>query len=444
MAHSTRSSEESHAASDGAVNAISGGVPSRSRPAVALGIFLLGRLLLWFRWLASDRGPGDVQYYFTSTQSLPMQGVTTTLVEYPAPVVWLLGTPQILAPGDPAKYLAVFVAMMLAADAAFTWALWRHTPRPLLAITVWSGFLVSMGTIVYLRFDVITAALVGVALLLLRHRPGLAGALVAVGAALKLWPAAVLLPMLAMPKRLRQAAGFAAAGGGLACLSLVLTGWERTASALTWQSDRGLQIESVWATPLMLARINGGDQEIVMSQYKAFEVAGSGVDQWMAWSSLAAVAGTIIIAALLVKGLTAAKHAAGAGIPSIDRLQWVALAVSAMTAVVIITNKTLSPQYLVWLAAPVVVAIALDARPGRRWTNTGLLLTLGLLTQLVYPIWYPSLWGGGAAEPETVRVTIALTARNATLLVTGCALVAEAWFGTTFPARYAGSRTSRR
>ena len=45
-----------------------------------------------------------------------------------------------------------------------------------------------------------------------------------------------------------------ALAAGLAVTALLTGGWTRLISPLRWQSDRGLQIESLWATPLMLIR----------------------------------------------------------------------------------------------------------------------------------------------------------------------------------------------
>lgn len=417
--------------------------PRWRRPALALALVAIGRILMWWRWAVSDRLPSDVAYYFTKTQELPTAGIDQTLIEYPVPVVWLLGLPQLLAPGDQELYLTVFVVIMVLADLWFCWLLWSRTERPLLAIGVWSAFLFSMGTIVYLRFDMIPAVLVGAALLLVKDRPGVSGALVAIGAAIKLWPAAVLLPLLAIRPRSRQLGGFLLAGGGLAVLSLLLTGWERTASALTWQSDRGLQIESVWASPLLVARLHGGDAEVIMSHYNAFEVSGTGVEQWMAWSTIATLAGGLAIAAITIRGLAQLRAPeAGTERPA-AQLQWLAVAVTAMIAVVIVTNKTLSPQYLLWLGAPLVVAVAADPNRLRRWLWAAGLLVLGTLTQLVYPVWYDALWGGTGVAADTARVTWTLAIRNVLLVGAMVLLLWQAWFHPTFRADGVAERAER-
>ena len=66
-------------------------------------------------------------------------------------------------------------------------------------------------------------------------------------------------------------------------VSLLWAGWDRLVSPLGWQSGRGLQVESVWASIPMLARALGlGDYAVTISRFQAFEIYGSGVAVWTA------------------------------------------------------------------------------------------------------------------------------------------------------------------
>ena len=79
-------------------------------------------------------------------------------------------------------------------------------------------------------------------------------------------------------------------GFGLAAVSLLAGGMTRLFSPLTWQSDRGLQIESVWSIPLMVARAVRPDVWIVeTSPYQAYEIFGPGVGFWVGVSNVATV-----------------------------------------------------------------------------------------------------------------------------------------------------------
>ena len=57
-------------------------------------------------------------------------------------------------------------------------------------------------------------------------------------------------------------------------------GWTRSISPVTWQSDRGLQIESIVATVPMIrhAFISPDLFHTELSQYNAWEIFGPGVD----------------------------------------------------------------------------------------------------------------------------------------------------------------------
>ena len=199
---------------------------------------------------------GDVFYYHRKINALFTVGLDRTLFEYPTPVVWILWLPYGASFGNRVGYLVAFVMLMLVLDALFTYALWRATGRRhTTAIDFWLIFVPLIGPLSYLRFDMLPAVLAGGALLAARRKPWVTGALTGLGAAIKLWPALLIGAFLSY-RADRRPAGitFVIVGFGLALISLIFGGWTRLVSPLTWQSDRGLQIESIWATPLMLAR----------------------------------------------------------------------------------------------------------------------------------------------------------------------------------------------
>jgi hypothetical protein len=355
---------------------------------------------------------GDVYYYHRKLSALFDVGLAQTLNEYPTPVVWILLLPY-AAGGSRVGYFVAFLAFMLLLDAAFTYALYRsagHQHNH--AVDFWLLFVFLIGALSFLRFDLLPAVLAGGALLATRRRPWVTGALTGLGAAVKLWPA-LLIPSFMAYRPHRRAAGlaFVVVGFGLAGVSLLAGGWTRLLSPLTWQSDRGLQIESIWATPLMVARaIRPDGWNVAMSPYQANEIFGPGVGLWVLASNLATVLGLGVVAVLIICAFRAIDPTPVA----------VGFLILTTVAVMIVTNKTLSPQYLLWLGGPAAALLLLrdrataDERPAIRRSAYALLL-LAMLTHLVYPLLYYSLLGV-KGYPMVILATVVTTARNLALL----------------------------
>ena len=288
---------------------------------------------------------GDVYYYHRKLRALFEVGLGQTLNEYPTPVVWILLLPYGATGGSRVGYLVAFMIFMLLLDAAFTYALYRSGGRRHgRAVDFWLLFVFLIGALSYLRFDMLPAVLAGGALLAARRRPWVTGALTGLGAAIKLWPA-LLIPAFLSYRRDRKPAGlaFLGVGVGLALISLLTGGWSRLFSPLTWQSDRGLQIESIWATPLMVARaVRPAGWTVDNSKYQAYEIVGPGVPAWLVVSNVATVLGLLVFVVLFVRAFRA-----GGSTPVA-----VGFLVVATVAIMIMTNKTFSPQYLLWLGGP--------------------------------------------------------------------------------------------
>jgi hypothetical protein len=392
---------------------------------VVTRLLMLGILALFEAFIV-----GDVFYYQRKIAALFEVGLPGTLVEYPTPVVWILTLPYGLSLGNARGYLVVFMIFMLALDAAFTYAVWRSGGRRHdVAVDFWIAFVFLVGPLSYERFDMIPAVLAGGALLAARTRPWVAGALTGLGAAIKLWPA-LLIPALLADKERRKptAIGFVVVGFGLALISLVTGGVQRLFSPLTWQSGRGLQIESIWASPLMLLRmVDPGRWVVDISKYQAYEIFGAGVGLWQTVSNVATVVGLVVIVLLWVRAFRMRG-----GVTPVA----VALVVLATVAVVIITNKTLSPQYLLWIGGPIAALLLLrdsTATPDlRRWIiRIGVAaLVLAGLTQLVYPLLYDGYLGMTSAA-GMVAATLVTSLRNLCLLVFTVLSLLLAWRATS-------------
>jgi len=396
----------------------------RSGRTLAIAWVLTRLLSLAILALAERFVIGDVLYYHLKIRKLFDVGLERTLNEYPTPVTWILWLPYGVTGGSQVGYLVAFIAFMLALDAAFTVALFRSSGRRhTRAADFWLVFVLLIGPLSYLRFDILPAVLAGGALLAARRRPWLTGALTGLGAAVKLWPALLIGSFLAHRSARKPTAwGFVAVGFGLALVSLLTGGWSRLVSPLTWQSDRGLQIESVWATPVMLARaVSPSGWLVELSKYQAYEVFGPGVAPLLILSTVATVLGLVAIVAIFVR---ASRNPAPSAVA-------VGLAILATVAIMTITNKTLSPQYLLWLGGPMAALLLLrrdeDPADQRRLGRLAAeLLALALLTHLVYPVCYDGFIGR-QGWPMLVVATLVTALRNVFLVVFAVQVCRLAW-----------------
>lgn len=375
-------------------------LPSRFSPlvpALALGVlFIVTRVITYLMWRHPDAHfvANDVSYYGAHLWQMLEQG-ETVMTEYPMPAVWILQAIYTIG-GGWQTWFPWFAGTMLVLDALVAMSLFRA--RRVGPAVFWILFTAANGAIVWFRFDLIPAAFVAWACVWLATRPRLAGAMVGLGAAVKLWPALLIFPMLA-PRPVpgthawRRLTGFVVAGVGLGILSLIAVGWSRSASPLTWQSERGLQIESVPATPLMFLRTFTSDPgwPVALSEFNAIELLqptaqqpdiGAGVHFMLAVSSVLTV-GSFLLTAVLTWRLMRAHRRES---PQLSEA--VLLAVLAIVLATIVANKTLSPQYILWLGGP-VAALLLHPRSPWLVRPTRLLavamVALGALTQYTYP-----------------------------------------------------------
>jgi Glycosyltransferase family 87 len=394
-------------------------------PRTIVIVWISTRLLILVILTAFERFvTGDVFYYHRKINALFTTGLDRTLYEYPTPVVWILWLPYGASFGIRVGYLVAFIVLMLALDAVFCYTLWRSTGRRHdSTIDFWLIFAPLIGPLSYLRFDMLPAVLAGGALLATRRKPWVTGALTGLGAAIKLWPALLIGAFMSYkPDRRAACLAFIVVGFGLALISLIFGGWSRLMSPLIWQSDRGLQIESIWATPLMVGRAVMPDHWIIdMSQYQAYEVFGPGAETWVTISNVATLLGLAMIILLTVRAF---RHDGSTPVA-------IGFVVLATVAIMIITNKTLSPQYLLWLGGPMATLLVFrqHARPeeDRAIRRVAVqLLILALLTQLVYPVLYPG-YLGRHGHAMIIISTVVTTIRNVALVVFTVEVCRMAW-----------------
>lgn len=384
-------------------------VSSNGRPAI--GRFLGHPVTLWIAFLVvhlilgqlalttGDVPLGDVtsvykQWALQAEHGGPIVGIQTPWV-YP-----LLALVPILAPlaaGD-RWYAGGWLTMVLLFDAvAFAVVIFRRTPRRIAAAWWWLVFLLLLGPIAVSRLDTVTASIAIVAVLVLAARPRLATVLLTVATWVKVWPAAILAAMVvAMRCRWRILGTAVVTSVGIVAVGLVVGGGPNMLSFISAQADRGLQIEAPISTPWMWAaglHLPGSfiyfDRNLV-----TFQVTGDGINTAVALMTPLLVLATL---AVLLIGLRAVN-----GGRSMTRVL-PALSLALVTTTIAL-NKVGSPQYLVWLAAPVIAGLVCQGRAFR--TPAILVAVTAGLTQVFYPVLYDVL-----LNADLVLIAV-LTIRN--------------------------------
>lgn len=277
-----------------------------------------------------------------------------------------------------------------------------------LAAWWWLGFLLLIGPVSVGRIDIFTVDLVIMGLLLARNRPATAGVLLALATWVKVWPAAIIAGVvIAVRRRMRVAVAAAITLVGVAAGALAFGAGANVFSFVSQQTGRGLQVEApVSAIWMWLAY--AGDRSRVYYDHEilTFQVTGPGSDvaaELMTPLLVVAVAAVLLLAVWVVRSGAAAT----AVLPP--------LALALVTALIVF-NKVGSPQFMVWLSAPIILGIVTQGR--RFFAPAMIAFVMGGLTQVIYPIAYDWVLG---LDPVMLSV---LTLRNLlTVALFGYALV---------------------
>ncbi len=360
--------------------------------ALMLATFLTPYLLYGFSFLF-DRVPplNDVLLYGYWLQQMqlgePLFGLTQDFV-YPYPSLLPMWLAQVL--GGPAGILVGWTTLIallntLAIGILTSWG--RGGRGPMMAGVFWVTFLLLLGPSGIGRIDAVAAAVsvFGLAALA-RERIALAVALFSFGAWIKIWPFALAVSKFVADKR-KQVIALTALASTVAVLIFAMAAGANDSlfSFVFKQGNRGIQVESpiamIWIWAAKLGAHDTGiyyDREIITNQ-----VFGPMVDLF------AQLMTPIMFAAL---GITVwlGYRAKKAGTPGNT-----VFAVMAFTAVLdlIVFNKVGSPQFMAWLAVPMMALIIYEV-PRLRIPVVGLLI-LAATTNLIYPVFYIDLMGLG-------------------------------------------------
>lgn len=302
-------------------------------------------------------------------------------------------------------WLGLVVALNAVAFAVLSGGLRLRRARPrwrVVAAWWWLAFVLLLGPIALARIDAITMPLAIVALLVVGSRPAIGAAVLTIAAWIKVWPAALVAALvIASRSRLRVMQSAIVVCIVVIVCSMVLGGAPYVLSFVTEQTGRGLQIESPVSTLWMWMAALGVNAAAVYYDFDilTFQVRGGGAE---VASALMTPLMALAAASVVLLGVWLVRR--GAHFVRV----FPALAL-ALVVVLIAFNKVGSPQFMTWLAAPIILGLVYSRG---EWRTPALLgLTLAALTQLIYPYYYAALMN---AE---IWMVFVLTVRNVLVFV---------------------------
>ena len=392
-----------------------------------LGTRLL--LMLWattvLPWFSHGAIVGDVRIYHGWARILESgtYPVHDTKWQYP-PAAALIFLAPLLVSHFGASYIVTFFFLALIADLAVFLLLLGHADRNATAddaqphlTGVWAwvvgGF--AIGPLLLMRYDVIVTALAVAGLVLparsVKVRWSLRGALLGLGALVKVWPGVLVLGL--PPKGPGRRAFGWAVGTALAVsaiLSLSMTG---ALSFLSGQSNRGIEVESVLASPFMVASWFGYPVKVAMS-YGSFQIAGPGISAVASFAELLTVVGVGLV--LWWRLMRFRPRCWTPGL-MYDTAFTVLL-------VLVVTSRVLSPQYLIWLLGLAALVLT-ENGPMRRGTVMArpacLVMACVLITQVEFPLLFGEVMGG------QFWGTMVVALRNLVLVIACVQAVRRLW-----------------
>ncbi|MFD9775000.1 glycosyltransferase 87 family protein [[Kitasatospora] papulosa] len=297
--------------------------------------------------------------------SFPLDDVTW---QYPPAAALAVLSPDLL---PFLEYASAFFVLVLLCDALVFGLLLYAGGRPGMreaGTWLWVVGVPLLGPTVYARYDLMVTAVAVAALLAGVRHPRVLGALAAFGTLLKVWPVLLLVGTVRGGETRRAWSSAAVTAAVLALAAAVaLPG---AFAFLTFQRDRGLEIESLGALFFHVARQFGWEGRVEL-RYGSMEFAGP---QVALVSTLALALSVLAFGWLLVWRLRARTFAVHTP------------ADAAFTAVLLftVTSRVISPQYLVWPLG--LAAVCLVFRGGGMGRPAGLVLVATAVTLLEFPL----------------------------------------------------------
>ncbi|MCW1250198.1 DUF2029 domain-containing protein [Acaricomes phytoseiuli] len=325
--------------------------------------------------------------------------------------IWLSG---LLGPGP---FLALWVLLTAALNALALGVLtrWGKSLPGIRAGWWWLSFIAIMGMLGFARLDGITAPIVLIGLAFGVASPLAASLILSVATWMKIWPAAVLLPLFAVVRdRWKVALGGILITAGVTLTALAMGVAPRLLNFLTTQGSRGMQLEATFTTPWLWMSVLkiGGARMYMNTEINSMQVDGPGSTVASALMQPLFIVVALAVAALIFWVLHQRHRSFDMNDPAalaVDRTDLLLLGSLAMVSAFIVFNKVGSPQFMVWLGPVVALGLAKD---WRQWRFPTLMLTgIAVTTYFIYPLFYDAL------SHYNPLMAFVLTVRNALLVI---------------------------
>ncbi|HVX38932.1 MAG TPA: glycosyltransferase 87 family protein [Gemmatimonadaceae bacterium] len=310
-------------------------------------------------------------------------------------------------------YYAAWLVQIFLADVAALWTLdgiaRRRGQSPMLVLGAYTALFAVVGPITERDFDMFPALMTLLAIGAFEAEREVRGWIrLSLGVMTKLYPI-LLAPVVLLRHggKLSPRAALRGAAIGLATCVAVMLPWLLTAPAsllsfLRYHAERGLQLESTYASVVLAATRLHLTRSVTVNSFGSWNVIGP-----------AAEVATRASTWLLLVGLAVAYAVCSAGFarraPTTRTADSNATLASCGALVLLagmITSKVLSPQYQVWLLP--LLALSTGPRRTLRWV---LFAAIAITTYYIFPRHYNALI---AIQPAAV---VALLARNLMLVL---------------------------
>lgn len=397
--------------------------PARLRTAVlpsATWVWTRGVLLLYvynvIPYISHGDITGDVKLYNRWSNILiqghfPQHDPTW---QYPPAAAVVIALPRLIRSATGMSYYTAFYGMALAADLIIfllvVYRCWRTADElgseriDYVGAYAYVAAIFMLGPFVFGRYDIMVTMIASVGLAVaLRSAVStwrLRGAAIGLGTIVKIWPMALLLG-LPRGRDGRRAVLWAVLGAAVPTLLLLIM--PGALSFLKQQNGRGLEIESVLATPFLLAR-HFGYHGLIRNRFGSWEITGPGIGAISTFCELLTLLGFCWLLWWRRRAkLTPERWTEG--------VYYDAGLVAVMIS--IITSRVLSPQYLVWVCGLLALCLAIAPLKKGGTVLVGpcwLLLGTISITQVEFPLLFARLVNG------SMKAALFVTGRNALLI----------------------------